>query len=279
MADQENLSNNRILKDAANNKFKSHMIYFKSIASFVFLLLVPFILTAQPDISQLERQADSLYQQYEEEQALELYHQVLQDDPNHYKALWRTSFLYSRIGNRMENEDEQEEYYNRGIDFAERALEVDSTDVQSNFVMSVAMGRKALISGARERVSASRDIKKYVDRALEYDSTHAGAWHVLGRWNFKIANLSWIERTAANTLFGGIPGDASNEKAAQNIEKAIELNDQYVLYYYDLATVYEEMGRDQEAIETCQRALELSNLTPDDEQVKEDCRELIDDLQ
>lgn len=255
------------------------MTHIKGVLVFSILVVMPLILKAQPDISQLEQQADSLYQQYEEEQALELYHQVLQEDPNHYKALWRTSFLYSRIGNRLRSEDEQEAYYNRGINFAERALEVDSTDVQSNFVMSVAMGRKALISGARERVAASRDIKKYIDRALKYDSTHAGAWHVLGRWNFKIANLSWIERTAANTLFGGIPGDASNKKAAENIEKAIELNDQYVLYYYDLATVYEEMGRDQEAIEVCQQALELHNVTPDDEQIKEDCLRLIDDLQ
>lgn len=255
------------------------MNYLKSISICVFLLIIPLILSAQPDISNLEKQADSLYQQYNEEQALELYHQVLQDEPNHYIALWRTSLLYSRIGNRLSDEDEQEEYYNRAIDFAERALKVDSTDVQSNFVMSVAMGRKALISGARERVAASRDIKKYVDRALEYDSTHAGSWHVLGRWNFKIANLNWIERTAANTLFGGIPGDASNEKAAEQIEKAIELDDEYVLYYYDLATVYEEMDRDQEAIEICQQALELPNLTPDDEQIKEDCRQLIDDLQ
>lgn len=255
------------------------MIQSESIILFIAFFGVPLVLSAQPDVTNLKQQADSLYQQYEEEQALELYHQVLQEDPNNYEALWRTSFLYSRIGNRMTDEDEQEEYYNRGIDFAERALEVDSTDVYSNYVMSVAMGRKALISGARDRVAASRDIKKYVDRALEVDSTHAGSWHVRGRWNFKIANLSWIERAAANTLFGGIPGDASNDKAVQNIEEAIELDDQYVLYYYDLATVYEEMDRDQEAIKICQQALELPTLTPDDEQIKDDCRQLIDDLQ
>ena len=102
---------------------------------------------------------------------------------------------------------------------------------------------------------------------------------MLGRWNFKVANLSWIERAAANTLFGGIPGNASNEKAADHLEKAISYNDKYVLYYYDLATVYKEMGRDQEAISACKKALKLPNLTPDDANLKEDCRELIEDLQ
>lgn len=258
---------------------KSMSSYRKCIIFSAVLILIPLFLKAQSEPGTLEQQADSLYQAYEEKQALNLYKQILEEDPKDYQALWRTSFLYSRIGNRLESKEDQKEYFNKAIDYAEEALAVDSTDTQSNLVMSVAMGRKALISGARERVAASRAIKKYADRAIKYDSTNPGPWHVLGRWNFKIANLSWIERAAANTLFGGIPGNASNEKAAEYIEKAIELNDQYVLYYYDLANVYEEMGQEQKAITTCQKALKMPNLTPDDEKIKQDCKELIKDLQ
>lgn len=250
----------------------------KFILHFTGLVLLPALLFAQEDISTLEHKADSLYDKHQDKQALQLYEQILEEEPEHYQALWRTSFLYSRIGNRFEEKDDQKEYFNKAIDIAEQALEVDSTDTQSNFVMAVAMGRKAIISGARERVAASRAIKKYADRAIKYDSTNAGAWHVLGRWNFKVANLSWIERAAANTLFGGLPGDASTEKAAEYIEKAISLNDEYVLYYFDLAKVYEEMNKDQQAIRTCRQALELPNLTPDDQEIKNDCRKLIDDL-
>lgn len=227
----------------------------------------------------LAAKADSLYEAYAEEEALEAYEQILENEPDNYEALWRASFLHSRIGNRLEGEDTQRAYYNRAINLAEQALKADSTNAQSHFVMSVAMGRKALIAGARDRVAASRDIKRHVDRALAYDSTHAGAWHVLGRWHFKVANLSFVERLAANTLFGGIPGDASNQKAAQSIERAIELNDHYVLYYHDLAMVYDEMGEEQKAIEACRKALELQNLTPDDPALKKECKEWIDDWQ
>jgi len=251
----------------------------KSIYILIVVFAVPILTVAQSSNAMLEQRADSLYDAYAEKQSLNLYQQMLDGQPNDFQALWRASFLHSRIGNRLESEEKQKEYYNKAIDLAEQALEVDSTHTQSNFVMAVAMGRKALISGARERVSASRAIKKYADRAINYDSTNAGAWHVLGRWNFKVANLSWIERAAANTLFGGIPGSASNKKAAGYLEKAISYNDKYVLYYYDLAKVYEEMGRNQEAISACKKALKLPNLTPDDANLKEDCRELIEDLQ
>ncbi len=246
-------------------------------AAFIFILQGK--ITAQQSGDSLAAKADSLYEAYAEEEALEIYQKILDKDPDNYEALWRASFLNSRIGNRKEGEDLQREYFNQAIDLAEQALEADSTNARSHFVMSVAMGRKALIAGARDRVAASRDIKTHVDRALANDSTHAGAWHVLGRWHFKVANLSFVERLAANTLFGGIPGDASNQKAAQSIERAIDLNDRYVLYYHDLAMVYDEMGEKQKAIEACRKALELQNLAPDDPALKRECREWIDDWQ
>lgn len=251
----------------------------KNFIIFTALFIVPVMVYGQSTVGDLEQKADSLYQQFEENQALELYQQILEEDPDHYTALWRTSFLYSRVGNRFEDKDDQKEYFNKAIKLAEQALEIDSTNAQSNFVMAVAMGRKALISGARDRVKASRAIKKFADRALEIDNGHAGAWHVLGRWHFKVANLSWVERAAANTLFGGIPGDATNGKAVEAIQNALDLNDNYILYYYDLAKIYEEMGEDQQAIAACEKAVELDTLTPDDPMLKEKCRKLIYDLQ
>lgn len=227
--------------------------------------------------SSLAEEADSLYEAFEEKEALNAYEQILNRDPDNYRALWRASFLYSRIGNRKKEKETQKEYYAKAQELARKSLQVDSTDAESHFVMSVAMGRKALIASARDRVAASRDIKKHVDLALAYDSTHAGAWHVLGRWNFKVANLNFVERLAANTLFGGIPGNATNEKAAEAIRRAIELNDNYVLYYHDLAMVYDEMGKQNEAINACQSALNLDNLTPDDIRLKKECRDWMED--
>ncbi|HKK44657.1 MAG TPA: tetratricopeptide repeat protein [Balneolaceae bacterium] len=249
----------------------------KLLVLIVGFVVIPCLLMAQQEKSSLEQQADSLYKNFDETQALEVYKQILKQHPNDYQALWRTSFLYSRIGNRQDDKDEKKAYFNEAINLAQRALKIDSTDTQSNFVMAVAMGRKALISGAKARVAASRDIKKYAELAIKYDSTNAGAWHVLGRWHLKVANLSWIERMAANTLFGGIP-KASNQKAEEYIKKAIQLNGKYILYYHDLARVYKEMGQDQKAINTCQTALNIPKLTPDDDRLKQECRDLIEDL-
>ncbi len=235
--------------------------------------------TAAAQMNSQMARADSLFDNYEEKQALKAYEKVLQDDPKNLKALWHSSLLYSRVGNRFDEEQKEKEYYNLAKERAEQALDVDSSDTNANFVMAVAMGRMALIAGSKERVAASRDIKKYADRSIQADSTNPGPWHVLGRWNYEIANLNFAERLAANVLFGGVPDGASTENAVEHINKAIELNPKFVLYYYDLAKAHEELGEDEKAIAACKTALEKPTLAIDDEKVKEDCRELIDDLE
>lgn len=230
-------------------------------------------------VSQLEGRADSLFENFDEVNALEAYEQILEQRPEKFEALWKASFLYSRVGYRLEEEDDQKEYYNKAKVLAEQALEIDSTDTQSHFVMAVAMGRMALVSGARDRVAAAKVIKEHVEQSIEADSTNSGAWHVLGLWHFKVANLNFFERLAANALYGGVPRDASNEKAEQAIEKAIELNPRYPLYYYDLARVYDKRGKEEQSIQACKEALKLKSVGPDDDKVKDDCRGLIRELQ
>lgn len=247
----------------------------------LFILIAAFTsvgTTQDSAIDSLFVKADSLYDHFYEAEALELYTSILNLQPDNYRALWRASFLYSRIGYRFDSKERKRSYFDKGISLARRALEVDSMDTKSNFVMAVALGRKAMISGAKERVSASRSIKQYAKRAIRLDSTNAGAWHVLGRLHFKLANLNFVEKVAANTIFGGVP-KASKTKAVHFIEKAINLAPTHILYYYDLARMYKDLGKEQQAVVTCKQALQLEPLSPDDPIWQDKCRNLIKDLQ
>lgn len=241
-------------------------------------VIIFFATAASAQINSLKARADSLFEVYEEKAALKAYNKILAKHPQNVKALWRSSLLYSRIGYRLEDEDKKVRYFKKAKKRAKRALELKPKSTHTNFAMAVAMGRMALISGARERVAAARAIKKYGSRALRYDSTNAGAWYLLGRWNYEVDNLNFAEQLAANLLFGGLPDGASTRKAVRYIKKAIELRPKYIMYYYDLAVAYAELDKEAKAIATCRKALSLPSLTPTDPQTKEDCRELIDDL-
>lgn len=224
------------------------------------------------------QKANQLFSEYKEPQALEAYLSVLKSEPENCTALWNASYLYSRIGNRFDEKKKKVEYFKKAKELAEKALKVDSTDANSNFAMSVAMGRMALISSAKARVAASADIKHYAEQALKYDPHHAGAWHVLGRWNYKVANLNFAERFAAKVLFGGLPKGASDQNAINDYKKAIEYDGNTMMYYIDLAKVYKAEDQDQEAIQTLQKMLQLQPKTPDDPGFVEEAHKMLKKL-
>lgn len=228
--------------------------------------------------TKLLQQADSLYKHYEAKAALAAYNQVLKDESDNFTALWCTSLLYARIGTRTENEDQKENYFKHAIKRAKHAFKIKPKNTHSNYAMAVAMGCMALIADPRERIAASKAIRKYAKHAIRFDSTNAAAWHLLGRWNYGMNNLNFFERLAANVLFGGLPEGASMQKAAKYIKKAIELNPNHITYYYDLAKVYNELDKEEKAIAVCHKALKLPSIAPSDESTKEDCRELINDI-
>lgn len=235
----------------------------KMIAILILMVSISSLASAQMMGGSLS-EADQLFEQGKEKKALDKYLEVLDISPNNYDALCQASLLYARIGNRKDDYEKKKEYFNSAKDYAKKALNVDSTDAQSNYVMSVAMGRMALIVGARERVKASKDIRKYAQRALDYEPEHAGAWYVMGRWHYKVANLNFAERSAANLLFGGTPEGASTQKSIECFQKAVKHRPDYMLNPFELAETYRKLDQYDKAKKYYKKVTNMEPVTPDD---------------
>lgn len=212
----------------------------------------------------LVKQGMDLIAAKNEEAALEKFKAALKSDPNNYEAACKASLLCSKIGNRQTDINKKKEYFVLAKQYAVKSLKIKPDDAESNYVMAVAMGRIALIAGTKDKVAASRDIKKYVDMALKYNPEHAGAWHVLGKWNYEMSNLNIAEIAVAKTLFGGVPPGATKDEAIRCYKKAIELDPTYILYRLDLAAAYNSIAMKEEAINTLKKAVELPPRTEDD---------------
>lgn len=234
---------------------------------------------AQLSVESLIAEGRTLITQMNEEEALQKYLAVIKIEPNNYEANWQTSFLLSKIGNRQTDTETKKQYFISAKVYAQKALVINPTDAESNYVMAVAMGRMALISGPKDKVAASRDIKNYADLAVKYNPTHAGAWHVLGKWNYEVANLNFAEKAAANTLFGGLPDGADVPEAIACYKKAIQFDPTYILYYLDLAIAYDNIHDSVNAIATLKTALTLKPTREDDQNYLKQCSDMLSKLQ
>lgn len=250
----------------------------KKLFSLICIMALVSVATAQSTVAELMESGARLRNSNNEALALTKYNKVLEIEPGNYEALHVASLLYSRVGHRLPEKEKKTVYFRKAKDLADRAIKANPTDAEGYFVMSVAMGRIALIAGSKERVAASEDIKQNAETALRYNPSHAGAWHILGRWNIKVANLSFAERAAANLLFGGLPEGASNANAIKCYQNALKFSPNYILYMYDLAGAYVYNKQKDQAKETLRKLIALKASNEDDPAIQEEAKMMLDEL-
>jgi tetratricopeptide (TPR) repeat protein len=234
---------------------------------------------AESDIAMEIAKGDSLYDILDNNGALTQYLSALELDSMSYEANWKASRALTDVGEAIEDEDERATYYLKGSKCARRAVKIDSTGAKAHLYLSISLGRVALDAGAKERIKLSKEIKNEVDLSIKYDPNDDTAYHVLGRWNRKLSNLSWIESGFADMFLGGVPEDASDENAVAAFKKAIELKPNHINHHLELGITYEMMGLDDEAIKEFQICLDLPNSDSGDDRYKAQAKEYIEDLE
>ena len=110
------------------------------------------------------------------------------------------------------------------------------------------MGRASLTMGKKERIRRAAVIRDEALRAVALDPRHDGAYHILGRWNAEIMRLSGLSRFFAKSLLGaGIFGKASWEEAIGDMEKAVALDPGRIYHRLELAEIYVDRKRYEDA--------------------------------
>lgn len=198
----------------------------------------------------LAGKAALFFENAQEEEALKTYLNLLNNDPDHFDALWHTALLYARIGYRTNSEQQREDYYKKSLEYAKKTLDQYPDSGYAHFVYAVAQGRISDVSGSSTRIEKSHIVKDHAQKAVELLPDYGPAWHLLGIWNSEVANVGTAQRLAANIFSNGLPDGASNDKAEEYIKKAMELKpEQVIRFKLDLARHYDRLGQKQKAID------------------------------
>ncbi len=215
----------------------------------------------------------------EEKEALNIYLEVLKEEPQNFEALWHTSLIYARVGYRYDSKDEMMENYQKALTYAEKTLKLYPDKGYSHFVYAVAQGRISDLSNSQTRIKKSHIVKKHAQKAVEMLPDYAPAWHLLGLWHSKIANVGSARQFAAGLFSDGLPEGASNQKAVEYMQKAMHLQPEQTLRYkLDLARHYERAGEKNKAIQTLKEILQITPKNDIDRWNLERARELLNKL-
>lgn len=229
------------------------------------------------DNTNAANRAHELFQMGEEEVALQIYRDILEDDSLHYEALWNTVIIYSNKGNRQENDADRRKFIDKSIGYARNLLQHHPDRGHSHYAYAVALGRKTDEMRTRDRIRAAHEIRDHIEKATDLIPDFAPVWHLYGVWHSDVANVSRGARLTARFISSGLP-DGSHEKAEEYLRKALKMDPDNILVHLDLARHYTEVGRDVAARLILKNMLELEPRMKDDPAYQEEAREILEAL-
>ena len=224
----------------------------------------------------LIQKGDDFYDKWDHRNALVEYMNALKIDSTDYEILWRISRAYTELGEKID-ERVRESYYQNAMKYAEKAVVANADGVEGHFRKAVALGRLALFKGGKTKIELSKGVKEEIDIVKQLDPDYDLAYYVIGRWHREISNLSRILKALAKVIYGGVP-EASNEKALENFNKAIELKPDFIEYRLELGRTYMMLKQWEAAREQFTKCGELPSMEEDDDEFKKEAQELLDKI-
>jgi tetratricopeptide (TPR) repeat protein len=183
--------------------------------------------------------------------ALSHFRAAMQLDSTNYEATWRAAVALVDIGKQTPDSVKsatRDSLYAEAEAVARQAVKLNGEGADGHYILAAAIGRASLTKGKKERVKRAAEIRAEALKALEIEPNHDKADHVMGRWNAEIMRLSGLTRFFAKTFLGGaIFNEASWDHAIEYMSKAVELAPESIYHHLDLAEIYIDRGKYDEA--------------------------------
>lgn len=223
---------------------------------------------AHADVAELLRQGDAFDAKLDNAHALESYLQAEKLGATDPDTLTHIARQYALLMNDTESEQEQRRLGERALEYSRRAVAANPEHEKSVLSVAICYGRLIRFQDTRTKVEYSRFVKEYADRALKLDPTDSYAWHVLGAWNYELAQMGAFSRAFVKVVYGGMPA-ASNEEAERLFRKAVALAPDRVSHHAELGRTLAALGRKSEARLELNKALALPSREKDDPESKQ----------
>ena len=186
----------------------------------------------------------------------QLYNKYQTEDFPKVEILWRIARSYFDIADQSTDLKIQKKNIDHAFPFVKEALEIAPESSKANHWYAVIIGRKGILEGTKQKIINSYEVEKYCLQAIELDPGYDGSYHVMGRWHYNVADLSWLERNIASLVYA-TPPKGSFEQAIEYFQSAISCKSDEIRHYLWLGKSYYSIGEYDKAKETLSRALEI----------------------
>jgi tetratricopeptide (TPR) repeat protein len=244
----------------------------KSIRSFksfclALCLILPGMASAEESVAELIKKGDVSDQKFCPTEALASYLPAEKLEPNNVGLLLCIARQYRHLMADAPELADKIKFANTGKTYAARAVTLSPKEAEAHLSVALSYAKLVPFLDTKEKMEASRQVKISVDQAIALDPGKDLAWHVLGTWHQRLADIGMVKRAMAKLVYGELPA-ATNEEAVHCFQKAIQLNPDRLIHHIELGRTYAQMGKETEARQCINKGLAMPNTGKDDPEVK-----------
>jgi tetratricopeptide (TPR) repeat protein len=222
-------------------------------------------------------EGDRLMAESRTEAAIEAYRAGLVAHPDDPTILWKTARAISNLADETPGDGGDEARMEEAVELSRRAVRAGPGISRAHTTLAASLGKLALFRGGKRKVELAREVGREARRAAELDPQDFAPFAVMGVLERELATLNPLLKGFASALFGGVP-DASLERSAALLGRAVRLAPAYVAPHLELARTYVEMDRVEEARAELDKALALPRRERLDAVLQDRARELLREL-
>lgn len=240
-------------------------------------LLMIFALSGAQGIEELIHQADAEDAARDYPKAHAYLLPAQERAPDDFEVIWRLAQVHFNLSDNTTDPEAISSHVYDGFEYARQALELNPRRAEAHKWYGILIGRVGELEGTEQKIKNSYQVAEHILEAIALDPGDDGNYHVMGRWHYTLADLSWLERKIAGWVYA-TPPEASFQEARTFFRQAIEKAPQEVRHYIWLGKTLEELDDESGAAGAYRQALELPAQSDSDRILQAEARELLDDL-
>ena len=235
------------------------------------------------EVAETVARAAALYDQFKSSEALVEIKKALAVAPDDPEVLVWTARTYVDVGDMIPEtvagwREKRLEQYRAAERYARRAIQADPDSTWPHFFLAVALGKVAGFSPIKQQIAMAQEIRKATDKAIALDPDNGFAYHVLGVWHRRMAEINRTERLLAQLLFlGSVPAGRLDD-SVRYLKKALEYNPDIINHHLELARTYHALDKSELALQHLKMVTELPIRFSDDAIHKRRALQLLQDI-
>lgn len=188
------------------------------------------------------------------------------------EIVWRFARACYNHAEAQTDKNVKRKFILEGIEACEKVIDIRNTNLYKWYAILVGLNGDYL--SVSDKIKNGVVFKNYVEMALDMQPDDFELQYLLGRFKYEIANLSWIEKKVAATLFAELPS-VTYEEALACFEKAVELGNKNPFAQLYISKCHAALKDYSRAIEVLNKILDKpKGAMADDENVHAEASKL-----